>query len=159
VFGDNIEDRYGHLKFLIFYLGAGVVAVWAQVWVDPSSQIPMVGASGAIAGVLGAYLLLFPRSKVDTLLTIGLIMHVRLPAMVLIGAWAVMQAFNGLGSLGISSAGSGVAYFAHIGGFVAGAIASLAYVGLTRPTGARPRSQKYWRDEPLDYDREPPTGS
>ena len=85
VFGDNVEDRFGHAKFLVFYLLAGVAAVWAQVLVDPGSEVPMVGASGAIAGVLGAYLLLFPFSRIHTLIILGFIFHVRLPALVLIG--------------------------------------------------------------------------
>ncbi len=158
VFGDNVEDRFGHFKFLLFYLATGVAAVWAQVFVDPSSQIPMVGASGAIAGVLGAYLLQFPKSRVDTLIMVGLIMHVRLPALVLIGGWVVMQAFSGLGSLGVSSAGSGVAYFAHLGGFVAGLAATALYLAIARLStgpGRRrlgPSQQRYWRGEPIDYD-------
>ncbi|MEK9659668.1 MAG: rhomboid family intramembrane serine protease [Chloroflexota bacterium] len=121
VFGDNVEDRFGHQRFLLFYLAAGIAAAAAQVAVDPASQVPMVGASGAIAGVLGAYLLLFPYSRVDTLVIVGLIFHLRIRAVWLIGGWAALQTISGLGSLGVSSAGSGVAYFAHLGGFVLGA--------------------------------------
>ena len=132
VFGDNVEDRFGHTRFLLFYLVAGLAAVWAQTLVNTTSQVPMVGASGAIAGVLGAYLLLFPHSKVQTLFMFGFIFAARISAVYLIGFWALLQAFNGLGSLGPSAAGSGVAYFAHIGGFVAGLAVVVAYRLLRR---------------------------
>jgi membrane associated rhomboid family serine protease len=124
VFGDNIEDKLGHVRFLVFYLLAGSVAVWAQVGVDPSSQIPMIGASGAVAGVLGAYLVLHPRSRIDTLVMVGFIFHARLPAFVLLGGWAIFQVFVGAASLGVSGEG-GVAYFAHVGGFAMGAVVLL----------------------------------
>ena len=97
VFGDNIEDSFGHVRFLIFYVVAGVAAVWAQVAVDPSSQTPMIGASGGVAGVLGAYIVLHPRSRVDTLIVIGFVFHARVPAFVLLGGWVGLQLFAGLG--------------------------------------------------------------
>jgi membrane associated rhomboid family serine protease len=145
VFGDNVEDRFGHLRFLLFYLAAGVAAAVAQVGVDPASQVPMVGASGAIAGVLGAYLLLFPYSRVDTLVIVGIIFHLRIRAVWLIGGWAGLQAINGVGSLGISSAGSGVAYFAHLGGFVlgAGAVALWRLAHGQRPWRRRPTRPRW----------------
>ena len=115
-FGKSIEDRFGHLAYLVFYLLAGVVAVVAHSLVDSSSFTPMVGASGAIAGVLGAYLLLYPFSRINTLLFFGLIMSFRVPAIVLLGFWAAIQYFNGVASLGPEVSSGGVAYFAHIGG-------------------------------------------
>jgi len=120
VFGDNIEDRLGHTKYLLFYLGAGVAAALAQAWVNPGSTVPMVGASGAIAGVLGAYLVFYTRSRINTLIFFVFISYVRIPALYLIGFWAFLQFFNGAISLGVSTATGGVAYFAHLGGFVAG---------------------------------------
>jgi len=124
VFGDNIEDKLGHAKFLVFYLVAGAVAVWTQVLVDPSSHVPMIGASGAVAGVLGAYLVLHPRSRIDTLVIVGFIFHARLPAFVLLGGWAIFQVFIGAATLG-GGDGGGVAYFAHIGGFAMGGVVFL----------------------------------
>jgi membrane associated rhomboid family serine protease len=144
VFGDNIEIRFGHWRFLTFYLLAGGAAVWAQVYVDPTSDIPMVGASGAIAGEPGAYMVLFPRSKVDSLVVLGFIMHVRVAALILIGAWIALQLLNDAGSLGVVA--GGVAYFAHVGGFAAGAAFSLGF----RPLRSR-RGGSFW--EPLDAPR------
>ena len=126
VFGNNIEDRMGHVVFTVFYLLAGVVAAYAQAFVDPDSQIPLIGASGAVAGVLGAYLIMFPRARVLTLVIFFFITTVELPAVVVLGLWFVLQAFQGLGSLGGDVAG--VAWFAHIGGFLFGmAVALLFY--------------------------------
>jgi membrane associated rhomboid family serine protease len=125
VFGDNIEDRLGHVRYLVFYLAAGVVAALAQVWVSQDSYTPMIGASGAIAGVLGAYLVLYPSSRVNTLIWFGIVTVIPMPAVVLIGIWAVLQLFSGLGSLGPETAGGGVAYFAHLGGFVVGIAVAL----------------------------------
>ncbi|MBM3948361.1 MAG: rhomboid family intramembrane serine protease [SAR202 cluster bacterium] len=125
VFGDNVEDRLGHVRYLVFYLAAGVAAALAQVWVSQDSYTPMVGASGAIAGVLGAYLVLYPSSRVNTLIWFGIVTVIPMPAVVLIGIWAVLQLFSGLGSLGPETAGGGVAYFAHLGGFVVGIAVAL----------------------------------
>ncbi len=120
VFGDNIENRLGRTRFIAFYLGAGVAAALAQVAVNTDSQVPMIGASGAVAGVLGAYLVLYPRSRINTLLMLGwFIMMRRIPALWLIGFWSALQIFGGLGSLA-SPDGGGVAYFAHLGGLAAG---------------------------------------
>jgi membrane associated rhomboid family serine protease len=117
IFGDNVEDRFGHGTFLLFYLICGVAATFAQMAIDPGSSIPNLGASGAIAGVLGAYILLFPDRNVRVWL--GFIWTISLPAIIVIGFWIVLQFFNGIGSIGDASLG-GVAYMAHIGGFIAG---------------------------------------
>ena len=134
IFGNNVEDRFGHLRFLLIYLVWGVIAAFTQILVDPASRIPAVGASGAIAGVLGAYLVMFPRAQVDSLLTIGIfITTVRLPAVFVIGFWIVLQFFSGFLSLGVANSqadSGGVAYFAHIGGAVAGVLFGLAYRAL-----------------------------
>jgi len=117
VFGDNIEDRFGHFRYLLFYLAAGLAAVWLQIAVDTTSTVPTIGASGAIAGVLGAYILLFPYSRIRTaVIFIFFITIIRIPAIVLLGFWFLLQFFSGLGSLGPSSQTGGVAYWAHIGG-------------------------------------------
>ena len=146
VFGDNVEDRFGRARYLLFYLGAGAAAVWAQALIDPESTTPMVGASGAIAGVLGAYFVLFPYSRINTLFFFGLVFHMRLAAVWLIGAWALLQAFNGVGSLGVSSAGGGVAYFAHLGGFAAGLAVAGTYKVIRRePLFGRRRPAPPWR--------------
>ena len=117
IFGDNVEDRMGHVKFLIFYLLCGVLATAAHIFVGPNSVIPSLGASGAIAGVLGAYLVLFPHQGVNVF-QFGRV--VQMPALMVIGLWGLLQFINGFGSLG--RAGGGVAYMAHIGGFVAGMV-------------------------------------
>jgi membrane associated rhomboid family serine protease len=126
VFGDNIEDRFGHFRYLLFYLAAGVAAAWLQIAVDTSSTVPTIGASGAIAGVLGAYLLLFPFSRVSTAVVFFFIMVVKIPAYILLGLWFALQFFSGVGSLGIEGQG-GVAYWAHIGGFLAGMVVVILY--------------------------------
>jgi len=120
IFGDNVEGALGSVRFVVFYLLCGLGAALGQVVIDPASQVPMVGASGAISGVLGAYLLLFPRVSVETLLFIGyFVRRIRLPALVVLGLWIVMQLFSGVLSLGMQATG-GVAFFAHIGGFASG---------------------------------------
>lgn len=120
IFGDNIEDRLGHIRFLVFYLLAGVAAAYAQAISSPDSLTPMIGASGAVSGVLGAYILLFPHARVHTLLFFGFFWTVvRVPAVVIIGFWIILQLVNGMISKGIVSQG-GVAWFAHIGGFLFG---------------------------------------
>jgi membrane associated rhomboid family serine protease len=122
VFGNNIEDRFGHLGFLLFYLMSGVAATASQLAFTMSSNIPNLGASGAIAGVLGAYLLLFPTRRV-TVLLLRIITH--LPAVIVLGFWFVLQFFSGIGSIAVSSETGGVAYMAHVGGFVAGFVMAL----------------------------------
>ena len=122
VFGNNIEDAMGHVRFIVFYLVCGVAAAAAQVFVNPTSVVPMVGASGAISGVLGAYLLLYPRVRVHTFVFLGFYATtIALPAYVMLGYWALLQLVGGLGSLTMLERG-GVAFFAHLGGFVAGLV-------------------------------------
>ena len=122
VFGDNIEDAMGHLSYLLFYLLTGIAAGLAQIVLNPSSTIPLIGASGAISGVLGAYIVLFPHGKVRALVFFGYFGQVVLvPAWVMIGLWFVIQLFSGVASLGAPDVG-GVAFWAHVGGFVAGAV-------------------------------------
>jgi membrane associated rhomboid family serine protease len=122
VFGDNVEDKLGRLRYLIFYLICGFAASGLHVLLDPHSSMPMVGASGAISGVLGAYLLMFPRARVVTLIPIFFFIQIaELPALVVLGLWFVMQFFNGVLSLGQETEGmGGVAWWAHVGGFVTG---------------------------------------
>jgi membrane associated rhomboid family serine protease len=124
VFGDNVEDKLGHGRYLVFYLVCGLVASLLHVFIDPNSTVPTVGASGAISGILGAYLLMFPRARVITVIPIFVFLQfVELPALLVLGFWFVMQFFNGLISLGYETGGmGGVAWWAHIGGFVAGLV-------------------------------------
>ncbi|CAN5207305.1 rhomboid family intramembrane serine protease [soil metagenome] len=125
VFGDNIEDAMGPGRFLLFYLLCGLGALAAQIAIDPGSQTPIVGASGAIAGILGAYLMLFPRGRVKVVTFIVIIpFFLRLPALIVIGFWIVIQFVSGWASIGpgVEEATGGVAYFAHIGGFLTGII-------------------------------------
>jgi membrane associated rhomboid family serine protease len=126
IFGDNVEDTLGHTRFLAFYLLAGTAAALAQMIVDPTSRIPMIGASGAVSGVLGAYLLLFPYASVLILLIFGFFVRVvHWPAMIVLGLWIVVQFVNGLVTFGASGSGGatgGTAWFAHIGGFLAGMV-------------------------------------
>jgi len=133
IFGDNVEDAFGHVLYLIFYLVCGIVASLAQVLVGPGSTVPGVGASGAIAGVLGAYILLFGSRQVRVLMR-GVMTTV--PSYVMIGLWIVTQFLAGFGSLGDTQSG-GVAYWAHIGGFVAGIVLTFLLRGFTRPSLAR----------------------
>lgn len=127
IFGNNIEDVMGHTKFILFYLLSGILAALSHALTDPGSQIPMVGASGAISAVLGAYLLLFPRANVLVLLpAIGM---TRVPAGIVLGMWFVTQLISG--GMSVGSTGGGVAFFAHIGGFIAG----MALIGLFKRKG------------------------
>ncbi len=118
IFGDNMEDEMGHLGFLGFYIASGLGAAFAQMLADPGSSVPMVGASGAIAGVMGGYLLLFPKARVDILLILIIIFRVfPVPAWIMLGLWFGLQVFGGLGT---PTDQGGVAYWAHAGGFVMG---------------------------------------
>jgi len=120
IFGNNIEDILGHVRFVIFYILCGVVSSYAHAITEPHSLIPMVGASGAISGILGAYLLLFPKAGVYTVIFFGFFVQiVKIPALIVIGFWAIIQLLNGLISTGFAGEG-GVAWFAHIGGFLTG---------------------------------------
>jgi membrane associated rhomboid family serine protease len=120
IFGNNIEERLGHLRFIFFYLFCGVFAAYAHALSAPHSEMPMIGASGAISGVLGAYALLFPTARVHTIVFFGFFIQViRIPALIVIGFWAIIQFVSGLITQGILHQG-GTAWFAHVGGFLAG---------------------------------------
>ncbi len=122
IFGDNLEDQMGHFGFLLFYLACGLAAAAAQIAANPYEGIPMVGASGAIAGVMGGYLLLFPKARVDVLAIIVIIIKIfTIPAWVMLGVWFLLQLFGGFALFG----DSGVAYWAHAGGFIAGVVFAL----------------------------------
>ncbi len=129
IFGDNVEDRFGHVKFAVFYLLCGLAATFAQLAFSVKSNVPNLGASGAIAGVLGAYILLFPKGKVRILQGQGV---VQVPALAAIGLWIVLQFFSGIGSIANTADTGGVAYMAHIGGFVAGFVLTFLFRGSRR---------------------------
>jgi membrane associated rhomboid family serine protease len=121
IFGNNVEDSMGHFRFLVFYILTGLAAAFAQILADTGSTIPMVGASGAIGGVMGAYILLFPRVHVHMLIFLGFFVTTyAIPAIAMLGYWIIVQLIGGFSSLGAQ--GGGVAFWAHIGGFVAGAV-------------------------------------
>ena len=123
IFGDNVEDRMGHFKYLLFYLITGLISAFSQTIINPYSTIPMIGASGAIAGVLGAYILYFPRSRVLTLVPIFFFIQiVEIPAVAFLLFWFIIQFFSGVASLAVTQSGGGVAFWAHIGGFIAGLV-------------------------------------
>jgi membrane associated rhomboid family serine protease len=143
IFGDNVEDRIGHVGFLIFYVVCGVAASLAHLLTDPGSPIPTIGASGAIAGVMGSYFLLYPRSQVLTLVPIFFFLHVMVvPAPVFLGIWFLLQFFQGTLSVTQGVESGGVAWWAHIGGFAMGfgITALLQAVGETRPPVTSRRS-------------------
>jgi membrane associated rhomboid family serine protease len=143
IFGDNVEDRFGHLKYLLFYLLAGIVATLVQGAIDVNSVTPSVGASGAIAGVLGAYLVLYPRATVSVVIPFFILIFIPIPvpAFIMIGLWFLQNLLSGVATLGSdTSAGSGVAFFAHVGGFVFG----LAVTLLAAPFLRRPRPAPIW---------------
>jgi membrane associated rhomboid family serine protease len=143
IFGDNVEDRMGHGRYLLFYLIGGVAAGVAQVLIERDSTIPMVGASGAISAVMAAYLILFPRARVVSLVPLFILPWlVEIPALIYLGFWFVSQLFNGLFSLapGMMETAGGVAWWAHVGGFVAGAI-------LVKPFQRRHKYRRWNRDE------------
>ena len=129
IFGDNVEDRFGHGKFIIFYLLCGVAATFAQLAFSTGSNVPNLGASGAIAGVLGAYILMFPQGSVRVLQGQQII---QVPALIVIGLWIVLQLFSGIGSIA-GAADSGVAYMAHVGGFAAGFVLTFLFRGNSSP--------------------------
>jgi rhomboid family protein len=136
IFGNNIEDVLGHVKFVFFYLLSGIAAVLAFTFLNPNSTVPMVGASGAVSGILGAYLIRFPQAKVLTLIWfLYFIKIVRLPAVYLLGFWFLLQIINGSRAISYSSSG-GVAWFAHIGGFLFGVVVFIMFGKLTKK---RPR--------------------
>jgi membrane associated rhomboid family serine protease len=133
IFGNNIEDRFGRLRFLAFYLVGGAVAGLAQVAIAPSSTVPTIGASGAIAATLGAYLVLFPRARVTSLVFLVFFYQlIDVPAVIVLVFWFVLQLIDGLAALGVTDVGGGVAFFAHIGGFAFGAAVGAIVIALGR---------------------------
>ena len=144
IFGDNVEDRFGHVKFFIFYLVCGLAATFAQLAFNLESTIPNLGASGAVAGVLGAYILLFPQAKIKVLQRGGVM---QVPALIVIGLWFVLQLFSGVGSIAATTTDTGgVAYMAHIGGFVTGFALTFLLRGSPGP-----------RQKPSGHNRHPRT--
>jgi membrane associated rhomboid family serine protease len=142
IFGDNVEDILGHFQFLVFYLLCGIAAAGLQIVASPDSSVPMIGASGAIAGVMGAYLVKFPRSRILTLVFFFFITAVEIPAAFLLIYWFVIQLFSGVGSVAYSQhSQGGVAFFAHVGGFVAGIL--LIWLLPTNPRYQR-RRDLHW---------------
>ena len=136
IYGDNLEEEMGHLGFLAFYLAAGLAAAGLQTWADLGSRIPMVGASGAVAGVMGGYLLLFPRAKVDVLFIFLIFFRIfAIPAWIVLGLWFGLQILSGFNT---PTEMGGVAYWAHAGGFVAGLV-------LTLPAWLRRGARDYWQ--------------
>ena len=126
IFGDNVEDRFGHAKFILFYFLCGLAATFAQLAFSLGSNVPNLGASGAIAGVLGAYILLFPQGRVRVMQNQQVI---QVPALVVIGLWILLQFFSEIGSITNAQSGGGVAYMAHIGGFLAGVVLTFVFRG------------------------------
>jgi membrane associated rhomboid family serine protease len=143
IFGDNVEDRMGHGRFLAFYLLCGVAAALGQTFTSPDSRIPMVGASGAVAGVMGAYFILYPHSRIVTLLPFIFIQIVEVPAVYFLGIWFAMQFLNGVGSIATATGGEpagGIAFWAHVAGFAAGVVGVFVF--------RRPERQRveWWND-------------
>jgi len=141
IFGDNVEDRVGHGRFIVFYLLCGIAAAFGQILIDPASELPTIGASGAIAGVMGAYFVLYPHSRVLTLIPWIFLQIVEVPAIVLLGFWFLMQ-FLSAGAIAVTANthGGGVAFAAHVAGFIVGAISVLVF-----------RKPAVDRWDPVDY--------
>jgi membrane associated rhomboid family serine protease len=136
IFGNNIEDRFGRLGFLLFYLAGGIAAALTQVAIDPTSEVPMVGASGAIAATLGAYLVLYPHARITSLVFLGFFYQlIDVPAVIVLAFWIVLQLIDGFASLGVDQIGGGVAFFAHIGGFAFGVVVAVAVRAWSRRRG------------------------
>jgi membrane associated rhomboid family serine protease len=147
IFGDNVEDRVGHFRYLVFYLLCGWVASYAHIWADPTSKLPSLGASGAIAGVLGAYITLYPHARVVTLLPLGFFSQlIQIPAVFFLGFWFLQQFLYGALTLSVRTQqqSGGVAWWAHIGGFAAGFL--LVWVFQKRGGQARSRDS-WWEDQ------------
>lgn len=149
LFGDNLEDRLGYILYLVMYFISGFAAVAAQVIIDPNSTIPLVGASGAIAGVLGGYLIMFPGVRVQGIIPLGGFSRMaEWPAWIVLGMWFVLQLFNGVASLGVPTEATtgGVAFFAHIGGFVAGLVLTFLFTRMVpQPPAPQRREMLYER--------------
>jgi membrane associated rhomboid family serine protease len=145
IFGDNVEDRMGHLRYLVFYLLCGWAATFAHVWAEPASRMPSIGASGAIAGVLGAYVSLYPRARVITIIPLGFFFPlVQVPAFFFLGFWFLQQFLSGTLTLVARTAETGgVAWWAHIGGFAAGFV----LVALFQRPQRRPKARDDWWDD------------
>jgi membrane associated rhomboid family serine protease len=150
IFGDNVEHRFGSVRFLVFYLASGLLASVTQIFLGPDSIIPNLGASGAISGILGAYLVLFPRNKVNVIFFFRMI---SVPAIVVLGMWIALQLFQGYGTMQNAGESGGVAYGAHIGGFVAGVVFGLLArmtmsgepeTAFKRQYDADPKVKRYW---------------
>lgn len=154
LFGDNLEDRMGVVLYVIFYFFGGFMASFAQIFIDPSSPIPLIGASGAIAGVLGGYLIMFPGVKVRGIIPLGFIVRwAEWPAWIVLGLWFVIQLFNGAVSLGVQTgAMGGVAFFAHIGGFITGLVLTWLFMKLVpQPPVDQRREVLYERAQRYRY--------
>ncbi len=150
IFGDNVEDRMGHVSYLVFYLATGWAAAYTHIWADPRSAIPSIGASGAIAGVLGAYISLYPRARVVMLIPLGIFTElVQVPAVFFLGIWFLQQFLSGFLSLAAPTQGGGIAWWAHIGGFAAG----FALVWLFAQKRRRPASRETWWSDRERYRR------
>lgn len=139
IFGDNVEAQIGKIPYLFLYIASGIIGGFAQYLLMSGSTIPTLGASGAIAGVLGAYFRFFPHNRIKTLVPIGFVFVTEVPAILMLGYWFVLQLVSGVGSLGIAEAG-GVAFFAHVGGFVAGYVLALFF----RPEGETRTQNNSW---------------
>jgi membrane associated rhomboid family serine protease len=151
LFGDNVEDRFGAILYLVLYFASGFAATLAQYFIDPTSPIPNIGASGAIAGVLGSYLILYPGVKVRGIIALGLFSRFdEWPASLVLGMWFVLQLISGFGSLGAGAQyGGGIAFFAHIGGFVAGVIITFIFMSLVpQPPATQRRENLYEHQRP-----------
>jgi membrane associated rhomboid family serine protease len=151
IFGNNIEDSMGRGRFVVFYLLSGFCAAGLQVFLNPMSNIPMVGASGAISGVMGAYLVLYPRVRVFSILPLGFyVTTVALPAWLMLGYWMLLQFVGGVGSIGAT--GGGTAFWAHVGGFVAGVVLIKLF---SRPDYVRAHQAHHWRPAKTGFGRSP----
>jgi membrane associated rhomboid family serine protease len=150
LFGNNVEDAMGRVRFVVFYLLSGVGAAMAQVFADPASPVPMVGASGAISGIMGAYIVLYPRVRVFTFIPLGFYMtSIALPAWVMLGYWMALQVLGGFASIGQAG---GVAFWAHAGGFVVG----LALIKLfARRDYTAEHRAGHWRPQHVGLRRDP----
>jgi membrane associated rhomboid family serine protease len=132
IFGDNVEDRIGSIPYLVFYLICGIVSGLTQAFIAPNSQVPAIGASGAIAGVLAAYMIFYPRARVVTLVPLFFLgWFINIPALIFIAIWFLLQFFGGVSALGAAASG-GVAYWAHVGGFVCGLLLVLIFFNRSR---------------------------
>jgi membrane associated rhomboid family serine protease len=146
IFGDNVEDRMGHGRFVAFYLLCGIAAALGQTFIDPESRLPTIGASGAIAGIMGAYFVLYPHSRIVTLVPIFFFIHImEVPAILFLGVWFLLQFVSGVGSIAAATGGEpagGIAFWAHVAGFIAGLGGVLVF--------RRPERQRveWWNDAP-----------